>query len=159
MGSSYFYMEFLLAWVSLLEAAGFQNPALFALDYTLVPDAVYPRQLQETYFGYLHVLSIVKDPSRICVSGDSAGATLILSFLRGSRSFPRRTETQQVITWMLISCANMAANISAEKYHTTIPWYRQVNVGTSTNGPKRVLLEVGCFCLDRRKCLVRRLGT
>ncbi|KAF2015305.1 alpha/beta-hydrolase [Aaosphaeria arxii CBS 175.79] len=81
MGSSFFYMEFLLAWVSLLKDAGYRNPALFALEYTLVPDAVYPTQLQETLAGYEYVLSIARDSSRICVSGDSAGATLILSFL------------------------------------------------------------------------------
>jgi acetyl esterase/lipase len=81
MGSSFFYMEFLLAWVSLLKEAGYRNPALFALDYSLVPDAVFPTQLQETLAGYQYVLSIAQNPSRICVGGDSAGATLILSFL------------------------------------------------------------------------------
>lgn len=81
MGSSYFYMEFLLAWVTLLKQAGYKNPALFALEYTLVPDAIYPTQLQETLAGYEYVLSIARDSTRICVGGDSAGATLILSFL------------------------------------------------------------------------------
>lgn len=81
MGSSYFYMEFLLAWVTLLKEAGFSNPALFALEYSLVPDAVYPTQVEETLAGYKYVLSITKDPSKVCVSGDSAGATLILSML------------------------------------------------------------------------------
>ncbi|KAF2112694.1 Alpha/Beta hydrolase protein [Lophiotrema nucula] len=81
MGSSFFYMEFLLAWVALLKEAGYRNPALFALEYTLVPDAVYPTQLQETLAGYEYVLSIAQDSTRICVGGDSAGATLILSFL------------------------------------------------------------------------------
>lgn len=81
MGSSYFYLEFLLAWISLLKDAGYRNPALFALEYTLVPDAVYPTQLQQTITGYNHVLSIIGDASRICVGGDSAGATLILSLL------------------------------------------------------------------------------
>ncbi|KAI9843713.1 MAG: hypothetical protein M1837_006182 [Sclerophora amabilis] len=81
MGSSHFYLEFLLAWVTLLREEGFHNPALFALEYTLVPDAVYPTQLQQTIAGYNHVLSIVGNPSRVCVGGDSAGATLILSLL------------------------------------------------------------------------------
>ncbi|KAF2751090.1 alpha/beta-hydrolase [Sporormia fimetaria CBS 119925] len=81
MGSSYFYMEFLLAWVRLLKEAGYKNPALFAPEYTLVPDAVYPTQLHETLAGYHYVLSIAQDPSRICMGGDSAGATLIMSFL------------------------------------------------------------------------------
>lgn len=81
MGSGFFYMEFLLAWVTLLKEAGYRNPALFALEYTLVPDAVYPTQLQETLAGYEYVLSIARGSTRICVAGDSAGATLILSFL------------------------------------------------------------------------------
>jgi acetyl esterase/lipase len=81
MGSSYFYMEFLIAWVGLLKEAGFANPALFSLEYTLVPDSVYPKQLHETLAGYQHVLSTVGEASRICVGGDSAGATLMLSLL------------------------------------------------------------------------------
>jgi acetyl esterase/lipase len=81
MGSSFFYMEFLLAWVTLLKSAGYQNPALFALEYTLVPDATYPTQLHETVAGYEHVLSLAQSSSRVVVGGDSAGATLILSFL------------------------------------------------------------------------------
>jgi hypothetical protein len=81
MGSAYFYLEFLLVWVSLLKDAGYDNPALFALDYTLVPEATYPTQVQQALAGYKYVLSIVDDPSQICVSGDSAGATLILSLL------------------------------------------------------------------------------
>ncbi len=81
MGSSYFYMEFLLAWVTLLKEAGYRNPGLFALEYTLVPDAVYPTQVQQTFAGYEYALSLAQDPSHIVVGGDSAGATLILSML------------------------------------------------------------------------------
>ena len=81
MGSCYFYLEFLLAWVSLLKEAGYRNPAIFSLEYTLVPDAVYPAQLEQTVTGYEYVCKVIGDPSRICVGGDSAGATLILSLL------------------------------------------------------------------------------
>ena len=81
MGSSYFHLEFLLAWSSLLKAAGYQNPAIFALDYTLVPDAIYPAQHKEAIASYNYVCSLVCDASRICVGGDSAGATLVLSLL------------------------------------------------------------------------------
>ncbi|KAF1822361.1 alpha/beta-hydrolase [Dissoconium aciculare CBS 342.82] len=81
MGSAYFYLEFLLAWIGFLKDAGYQNPAVFALEYTLVPEATYPTQLQETLAGYKHCLTLAEDPSRICVGGDSAGATLILSLL------------------------------------------------------------------------------
>lgn len=82
MGSCYFYLEFLLVWHHLLVEAGFQNPAIFALDYTLVPDGVYPQQLEETLEGYKHVLEEVKDASKVCVAGDSAGGALVLSLLQ-----------------------------------------------------------------------------
>lgn len=81
MGSSYFYLEFLLSWLSLLHKAGYGNPAVFALEYTLVPDAAYPTQLEEATEGYEHVLEVAQDPSTVCLSGDSAGATLILCLL------------------------------------------------------------------------------
>lgn len=81
MGSAYFYLEFLFAWLEILHQHGYANPAIFALEYTLVPTATYPTQVQETLAGYKYVLSIAPDPNRVVVSGDSAGATLILSLL------------------------------------------------------------------------------
>jgi acetyl esterase/lipase len=83
MGSCYFYLEFLLVWHHLLVEAGFQNPAVFALDYTLVPEGIYPKQVKETLEGYMHVLDAVnKDASKVCVAGDSAGGALVLSLLQ-----------------------------------------------------------------------------
>lgn len=81
MGSCYFYLEFLMVWHHLLLEAGFKNPAIFALDYTLVPDDVYPKQIHETLHGYKHAVEVAQDASKVCVAGDSAGGTLILSLL------------------------------------------------------------------------------
>ncbi|KAK4143867.1 monoterpene epsilon-lactone hydrolase [Dichotomopilus funicola] len=82
MGSAHFYLEYLLTWLGLLSLAGYQNPAIFALEYTLVPDAPFPTQVKETWKGYEHVLDVThNDPSIVCVSGDSAGATLVLCLL------------------------------------------------------------------------------
>ena len=81
MGSAYFYLEFLIAWITRLRERGFKNPAIFALEYTLVPDAVWPQQFVETSAGYKLLMDYMGDSSRICVSGDSAGATLILTRL------------------------------------------------------------------------------
>ncbi|KAK0622895.1 Alpha/Beta hydrolase protein [Immersiella caudata] len=81
MGSSYFYLEFLMTWLLVLIDSGYNNPAIFALEYTLVPDALYPTQIEEGLASYDYVLSIVKDPSIVCVSGDSAGAMLVLCLL------------------------------------------------------------------------------
>lgn len=75
MGSPYFYLEFLMAWITLLQQSGHSNPAVLALDYTLVPKAAYPTQVQQTLDGYRHALSLIGDPARIVVSGDSAGGT------------------------------------------------------------------------------------
>jgi acetyl esterase/lipase len=83
MGSAYFYMEFLMAWATRLKNRGFHNPAVFALEYTLVPYAKWPVQFNETRAGYTFLRESFGDDSaaKICVSGDSAGATLILSML------------------------------------------------------------------------------
>lgn len=82
MGSPYFYLEFLLTWLSLLKRAGYKNPAVFGLDYTLVPDSSFPTQLAQMVSGYEHVLGMAgSDPSIVCVAGDSAGGTLALSLL------------------------------------------------------------------------------
>lgn len=81
MGSSYFYLEVLLVWLSLLKAAGFKNPAIFALEYSLVPDQSFPVQLHQAIAGYNYITSLVHDTSEICVAGDSAGATLVLTLL------------------------------------------------------------------------------
>ena len=81
MGSSYFYLEFLLAWLTLLHRSGFSNPCICALEYSLVPNATYPTQLRETLAGYKYCLSLVRSSSQVCVSGDSAGGTLVLSLL------------------------------------------------------------------------------
>jgi len=81
MGSAFFYLEFLMTWLSVLVCSGYSNPAIFALEYTLVPDASYPTQINEAVAGYEHVLKVAQDPSIVCVSGDSAGGMLVLSLL------------------------------------------------------------------------------
>lgn len=81
MGSPYFYMEFLMAWMTLLKQAGYKNPAVLAIDYTLVPDATYPTQLQQVLEGYKYAIGLVQSSDRLVVAGDSAGGTLVLSLL------------------------------------------------------------------------------
>lgn len=97
MGSSYFYMEFLMAWVDVLKQAGYRNPAVFALEYELVPDRVYPAQAKETLSGYQVCLDLVGgDAERICVSGDSAGGTLVLSLLLNLGAVQDQIERQRI---------------------------------------------------------------
>ena len=81
MGSPYFYLEPHLVLLSLLQRK-FKNPAIFSLDYDLVPDSMWPTQLDQVISGYNFALSLASnEPGRICVAGDSAGGTLVLSLL------------------------------------------------------------------------------
>ncbi|KAN0095260.1 alpha/beta-hydrolase [Hyaloscypha variabilis] len=98
MGSSYFYLEFLLALLSLLSL-NFNNPAILSLEYSLVPDASHPTQLHQAIAGYRYLQSIVSS-SRIVVSGDSAGASIILSlllYLGNNKVNPRLAEVNGVV--------------------------------------------------------------
>lgn len=102
MGSPFFYLEFLLTWLTLLSESGYQNPAIFALEYTLVPDGCFPTQLQQAIAGYEHVLSTVQDAAKICVSGDSAGATIMLSLLMHLANLGRHADKMDGVgTWRL----------------------------------------------------------
>ncbi|KAG5991462.1 hypothetical protein E4U43_004023, partial [Claviceps pusilla] len=82
LASCYFYLEFLLAMHHLLLKSQFQNPAIFALEYSLVPEETHPTQVNQVVLGYRHILSEVRNASKVCVAGDSAGGTLTLSLLR-----------------------------------------------------------------------------
>ncbi|KAH9884463.1 Arylacetamide deacetylase-like protein [Xylariomycetidae sp. FL2044] len=111
MGSSYFYLEFLLTWVGLLSHSGYRNPAIFALEYTLVPDSSFPTQLQEAIAAYEHVLSMT-DPDRVCLSGDSAGATIVLSLLLHLANLGRHSDKLNGVGQWQLAKPGMAALIS-----------------------------------------------
>ena len=93
MGSGYFYLEFLMAWLSMLKDKGYRNPVIFALEYTLVPDQTWPQQFEETALGYNLLCDYLGDSSKICLSGDSAGATLMLSCLLHRSGVAERSVT------------------------------------------------------------------
>ncbi|OBT64678.1 hypothetical protein VE03_05900 [Pseudogymnoascus sp. 23342-1-I1] len=81
MGSAYFYLEFLLVTLDLLRSK-FSNPAIFALDYSLAPESPFPSQIEQALAGYNYLLATKNVPaSRICIAGDSAGGTIMLSLL------------------------------------------------------------------------------
>ncbi|KAI0110468.1 Alpha/Beta hydrolase protein [Nemania sp. FL0031] len=125
MGSSHFYMEFLLSWLDLLKKAGYENPSIFALDYSLVPDDRFPKQLKEAVAGYEHVLSMVGDPGRVCVSGDSAGATIVLSLLLHLANKDRHLDLLDGVEKRRLTKPALAVLISpwvtlvSDRYHNT----------------------------------------
>lgn len=93
MGSPWFYLEFLFAWLELLRTPNdsskkaWRNPAVFAPDYTLVPAATYPTQVKQVLQGWGLVCNIAQaaekhgDSVKVELAGDSAGGTLCLSLL------------------------------------------------------------------------------
>ncbi|TLD33652.1 hypothetical protein PspLS_00389 [Pyricularia sp. CBS 133598] len=94
MGSGHFYLDFLVVWHTLLRESGFHNPAIFILEYTLVPGACYPTQLEEAIRGYEHAVSMAGQASNVVVAGDSAGGSLSLSLLLhlGRQDGPEKTD-------------------------------------------------------------------
>ena len=149
MGSSYFYLEFLLAWISLLKDSGYSNPALFALEYTLVPEAKYPQQIHETLAGYEFVLSKATDSARICVSGDSAGATLQLSLLLHMAKDPK-LQTQMpgyaimVSPWAVIISPNNKDTPSDYLNADSLHLYGSQYVGTKASPDDPVVSPGTC---------------
>ena len=103
----------------MMGESGFQNPAVFALEYTLVPDGTFPKQLHEAIAGYDHVVSVVGDASKICISGDSAGATVQMSLLLhiANREYDQ-SKMNESGSWQLPR-PGMAAFIS--------PWYHSAH--------------------------------
>jgi len=160
MGSSYFYLEFLLAWVSLLQTrAGYANPALFTLEYTLVPKATHPTQLSQTLAGYTYVLSLLptatstissiptdanaKTPntSRICLAGDSAGATLMLSLLLRIKQDPSYKHLKPGLATMISPWCRLVSDknqdtrseyLNAESLHLYARQYIGSTLSTNT---------------------------
>jgi acetyl esterase/lipase len=148
MGSSYFYLEFLLVWLSLLKSVGYRNPAIFALEYTLVPDACYPTQLQEVITGYNYILSMIDEPSKICVAGDSAGATIILSLLLHlARSGQTEKDNRSIVPGMAVLISPWVTLVSSKDKNTasdyldakTLQIYARQYAGTKiSTGDSRV---------------------
>jgi acetyl esterase/lipase len=112
MGSPYFYLEFLLSWLDLLKEAGYRNPSIFVLEYTLVPDSRFPKQIEEAIAGYEHVLATVGDPGRVCVSGDSAGGTIILSLLLHLANMDRYRDMMDTVGELRLAKPALAVLIS-----------------------------------------------
>ena len=87
------YLLFLLRLAEALTTQGIKV-SIFALDYHLAPEYLYPKQLDEATAAYDYLLRDMNIPAdRVVVAGDSAGGHLVLSLLvnlhqRSSRPKP-----------------------------------------------------------------------
>jgi acetyl esterase/lipase len=143
MGSSYF-----------MKAAGYRNPALFALEYTLVPDATYPTQLRETLAGYEYVLSLAQSSIRVVVGGDSAGATLILSFLLRLNEHPELRHQKpglavMISPWVTIVSRNNRNTPSDYLNSTSLDVYGRQYIGSKASATDPLVSPGHCKDVDR----------
>ncbi|TGZ77119.1 alpha/beta-hydrolase [Ascodesmis nigricans] len=84
LGTPHFYLEFLTTLCSLLREAGFENPAIFALQYSLAPEMRYPSQVKEVEGAVEYVVERMGGRrERVVVMGDSAGGRLAVEVLMG----------------------------------------------------------------------------
>jgi acetyl esterase/lipase len=138
MGSPYFYLEPHLVLLSLLQKH-YQNPALFSLDYDLVPDKTWPTQLEQVAAGYSYVLSLVSNnPDRVCLAGDSAGGTLVLTLLlqlakQKDRQFPRPGFATLLSPWVTLITENNRDNDSDFLNADSLHLYASQYAGSSSN--------------------------
>ncbi|SPO02854.1 uncharacterized protein DNG_05531 [Cephalotrichum gorgonifer] len=125
MGSTHFYLEFLISFHSLLGRY-FNNPAIFAIEYSLAPGTQYPRQPAEVLNGYAHALSVAKSASRVCVMGDSAGGSLGLTLLSdiSKAAKPSDTRSQRPAYMVLIS---PWMTLVSDNHHTSTEDYLSVS--------------------------------
>ena len=143
MGSAYFYLEPLIALRDLL-LSHYRNPAVFALEYELVPDAAYPKQIDETIEGYEYVLKRLQgNAERVVVAGDSAGGTLTLSMLlQLAKSNTGRDLSKKPGYAALIS---PWTNLVSEKHRNTASDYLNDNslhvYGSQYAGRKELIAE------------------
>ncbi|KAL9111254.1 MAG: hypothetical protein Q9227_004332 [Pyrenula ochraceoflavens] len=148
MGSSYFYMEFLASLVLELRTQGFENPALLALDYSLVPTATYPTQLNQTSAGFNYLRENVES-SKIVVAGDSAGATLVLTHLLHHRSGKRPGLAVLISPWThLVSPLNRRTP-SDYLDTTTLELYARQYAGRDHNPNAYYLSPGNCKDVER----------
>lgn len=75
------YLLFLLRLSEAILEQGI-SVSIFALDYSLAPEHVFPTQLKETAAAYAYLINEQHvPPERLLLAGDSAGGHLALSFL------------------------------------------------------------------------------
>jgi acetyl esterase/lipase len=55
-------------------------------DYRQAPEHHFPIPIEDTFRAYRAVLKIVKDPSRLAISGDSAGGAMVVTIMRWARA-------------------------------------------------------------------------
>lgn len=94
------------------------DACVFAPDYRLAPEQVYPSQLNDCIDGYKYMLKELNiDPSQITIAGDSAGGNLALTtFLRGcsEEKLPKPSSLVLISPWLDLTCSSPSSTFNYE---------------------------------------------
>ena len=168
-GSTAFYLEFLM---NIVDTIPNHAASIFSLDYSLVPEARYPTQLQQMAHAYEYLLS--KTPAdKIVIAGDSAGASLLLPFLlhivrpcpeleTTSHPLPTPAAVILISPWCHIDCRrtpSSSAKVADEDYldTTMLDEYSRLYTGVTDPQSSISLLFPFQFYIAAFKGLCRQL--
>eukprot|EP00388_Colpodella_angusta_P011485 GDKJ01029372.1.p1 GENE.GDKJ01029372.1~~GDKJ01029372.1.p1 ORF type:complete len:506 (-),score=81.60 GDKJ01029372.1:89-1507(-) len=92
------------------------NACVFAPDYRLSPEHIYPSQLNDCVDAYKYMLQDLKiDPAQICIAGDSAGGNLTLTtFLKavGELNLPSPSSLVMISPWLDLTGSTPSAGFN-----------------------------------------------
>jgi acetyl esterase len=126
--------------------------SVFGIDYRLSPEHVFPAALQDCLAGwrFLHAAaaSLRIDAGRICIAGDSAGATLALSLMLHGRDAGR--DLPQAAALLYGCYAPGLQNASRARYGNgaygltaaRMDWYWQQYLGAAAGSPSTIAVPL-----------------
>ena len=128
------YLLFLLRLSESILEQGI-SVSIFALDYSLAPEHVFPTQLKETAAAYAYLINEEHvPPERILLAGDSAGGHLALSFLvdlanehsSSGNALPKPRGLALMSPWLSLHNELHSFETNAQKDILSAPFLRRV---------------------------------
>ena len=122
---------------------------ILSIDYSLAPEAPFPRALEECFFVYAWCLNnfhhLGTNGKRVCVAGDSAGSAFFQSLAsQGSQSnICSFFSTLASANLMLLASVLQRAIVNCEHFPLMILWHLSTRVvATMFNIAKKVMARV-----------------
>ncbi|KAI9494964.1 Alpha/Beta hydrolase protein [Zychaea mexicana] len=82
LGTSTMYMDTYIRWITFLKKKYNLKALIMSIDYRLAPEYKYPSPVEDVVKAYEHLVQTMGvDPGRVVITGDSAGASLLLEML------------------------------------------------------------------------------
>ncbi|KAL8792339.1 MAG: hypothetical protein Q9195_005042 [Heterodermia aff. obscurata] len=128
------YLLFLLRLGEAIIEQGI-SVSIFALDYSLAPEHVFPTQLNETAAAYKYLINEEHvPPEKILIAGDSAGGHLALSFLvslanehsPSGKALPKPRGLALMSPWLSLHNELPSFNTNSRKDVLSAPFLRRI---------------------------------